>query len=109
MKRREIIRSELGHSPTARLAELLAHGLIKPSSGPPRAVREQRDLTRYRVRLTEERDRVKDRNRWMLRELMDDLGFDPVNTSNGQSLVKVSKKSGVFEGLRGTGQVIREP
>ena len=43
------------------LAELLAHGLIKPSFVPPRATRELRDLTRYRVKLTEERNRVHNR------------------------------------------------
>lgn len=43
------------------LAELLAHGLIKPSYVPPRQVREQRDLTRYRVKLAEERNRVHNR------------------------------------------------
>jgi hypothetical protein len=40
---------------------LLAHGLIKPSFVPPREVRDERDLTRYRVKLTEERDRVHNR------------------------------------------------
>jgi len=43
------------------LAELLAHGLIKPSFVPPREIREQRDLTRYRVKLTEERNRIHNR------------------------------------------------
>jgi len=43
------------------LAELLAHGLIQPSFVPPREVREQRDLTRYRVKLTEERNRIHNR------------------------------------------------
>lgn len=43
------------------LAELLAHGLIKPSFVPPAEVREQRDLTRYRVKLTEERNRIHNR------------------------------------------------
>jgi transposase len=43
------------------LAELLAHGLIKPSLVPPREIREQRDLTRYRVKLTEERNRIHNR------------------------------------------------
>lgn len=43
------------------LAELLAHGLIKPSYVPPRQIREQRDLTRYRVKLAEERNRVHNR------------------------------------------------
>ena len=40
------------------LAELLAHGLIRPSFVPPRPTRELRDLTRYRVKLAEERNRV---------------------------------------------------
>jgi transposase len=40
---------------------LLAHGLIKPSFVPPRETREQRDLTRYRVKLTEERNRIHNR------------------------------------------------
>lgn len=43
------------------LAELLAHGLIRPSYVPPRATRELRDLTRYRVKLTEERNRIHNR------------------------------------------------
>jgi len=43
------------------LAELLAHGLIRPSFVPPRATREIRDLTRYRVKLTEERNRIHNR------------------------------------------------
>lgn len=43
------------------LAELLAHGLIKPSFVPPRETRELRDLTRYRVKLTEERNRIHNR------------------------------------------------
>src|ERR1700694_2666634 len=40
------------------LAELLAHGLIKPSFVPPEQTRNLRDLTRYRVKLSEERARV---------------------------------------------------
>lgn len=43
------------------LAELLAHGLIRPSFVPPRATRELRDLTRYRVKLAEERNRIHNR------------------------------------------------
>jgi transposase len=43
------------------LAELLAHGLIRPSFVPPRETRDLRDLTRYRVKLTEERNRVHNR------------------------------------------------
>jgi transposase len=43
------------------LAELLAHGLIRPSMVPPAEVRQQRDLTRYRVKLTEELNRIHNR------------------------------------------------
>ncbi len=43
------------------LAELLAHGLIRPGFVPPRETLEQRDLTRYRVKLTEERNRIHNR------------------------------------------------
>lgn len=43
------------------LAELLAHGLIRPSFVPPRQTRQLRDLTRYRVKLTEERNRIHNR------------------------------------------------
>jgi len=41
-----------------RIAELLAHGLIKPSFVPPQETRQLRDLTRYRVKLVEQRNRV---------------------------------------------------
>ncbi len=43
------------------IAELLAHGLIRPSFVPPRAVRNLRDLTRYRVKLVEEHNRIHNR------------------------------------------------
>jgi transposase len=43
------------------IAELLAHGLIRPSFVPPRETRALRDLTRYRVKLTEERNRIHNR------------------------------------------------
>jgi transposase len=43
------------------LAELLAHGLIRPSFVPSRETQELRDLTRYRVKLTEERNRIHNR------------------------------------------------
>jgi hypothetical protein len=45
---------------TEARAELLAHGLFRPSFVPPRETRDLRDLTRYRV-LTEERNRVHNR------------------------------------------------
>lgn len=40
------------------LADLLAHGLIKPSYAPPAEIRDLRELTRYRVKLTGEYNRV---------------------------------------------------
>jgi len=43
------------------IAELLAHGLIRPSFVPPRETRDLRDLTRYRVKLVQERNRVHNR------------------------------------------------
>ena len=44
-----------------RIAELLAHGLIRRSFVPPRETRNLRDLTRYRVKLVEERNRIHNR------------------------------------------------
>lgn len=43
------------------LAELLLHGLLKPSFIPPKPQRALRDLTRYRTKLVQERTRVKNR------------------------------------------------
>lgn len=43
------------------LAELLAHGLIRPSFVPPAETQQLRDLTRYRVKLAEERNRIHNR------------------------------------------------
>ena len=40
------------------IAELLAHGLIRPSFVPPRETGNLRDLTRYRVKLVEEHNRI---------------------------------------------------
>lgn len=43
------------------LAELLAHGLIAGSFVPPEQTRAWRDLTRYRVKLSEEMNRIQNR------------------------------------------------
>jgi transposase len=43
------------------LAELLAHGLMKPSLVPPAETRELRDLARHRVKLVEECNRTHNR------------------------------------------------
>lgn len=43
------------------IADLLAHGLLQASFVPPRPIQELRDLTRYRVKLTGEFNRVHNR------------------------------------------------
>lgn len=43
------------------IADLLAHGLLRASFVPPREIRDLRDLTRYRVKLMEERNRIHNR------------------------------------------------
>ena len=43
------------------IAQLLQHGLLKPSFIPPQAQRELRDLTRHRTQLAEERTRTVNR------------------------------------------------
>jgi transposase len=43
------------------LAELMQHGLLKPSFIPPRPQRDLRDLTRYRTKLVQERARIANR------------------------------------------------
>ena len=40
------------------IADLLQHGLLRPSFVPPAAQRELRELTRYRMSLVEERSRI---------------------------------------------------
>jgi transposase len=45
----------------AWIADLLAHGLIRPSLVPPREIDELRDLTRYRVKLVGEHNRIHNR------------------------------------------------
>ena len=43
------------------LAQLLEHGLLRASFIPPKPIRELRDLTRYRKRLSDEHSRVANR------------------------------------------------
>jgi transposase len=72
------------------LAELLAHGLIKPSFVPPQATRELRDLTRYRVKLTEERNRVHNRIHKVLEDAcikLDTVASDILGAT-GRAIVK---------------------
>jgi len=60
------------------IAELLAHGLIRPSFVPPRETRNLRDLTRYRVKLVEEHNRVHNRIHKVLEDAC--IKFDTVAT-----------------------------
>jgi len=66
-------------------AQLLEHGLVRPSFIPPRPTREQRDLTRYRKSVIEERGRETQR----LHKVLEDAG---VKLSSVAS--KVLTKSG---------------
>ena len=54
----------------AWIAQLLAHGLLRGSFVPPPAIRELRDLTRYRKALTEERNREVNR----IHKILEDAG-----------------------------------
>jgi transposase len=53
------------------IAELVAHGLVRPSFVPPRPIRRLRDLTRYRTALTQERTREVQR----MQDLLEDAGI----------------------------------
>jgi transposase len=52
------------------IAELVAHGLVRPSFVPPRPIRRLRDLTRYRTALTQDRTREVQR----LQNTLEDAG-----------------------------------
>ncbi|WP_327415239.1 IS110 family transposase [Streptomyces sp. NBC_01233] len=58
-------------SDAAWLAQLGAHGLVRPSFVPPQPIRELRDLTRARTTATRERSRVDQR----LEKLLEDTGI----------------------------------
>lgn len=60
------------------IAELLAHGLVRPSAVPPRPIRDLRDLTRYRRRLVEARTREVQR----LDKLLQDAGIKLTSVSS---------------------------
>jgi transposase len=55
----------------AWIAQLVEHGLVRPSFVPPRPIRELRDLTRYRKTVIEERTREAQR----LEKLLEDAGI----------------------------------
>jgi transposase len=56
---------------SAWIAQLVAHGLVRPSFVPPKEIRELRDLTRYRKGITEERTRAVQR----LDKVLQDAGI----------------------------------
>ncbi|MFD4972220.1 IS110 family transposase [Streptomyces sp. NPDC058424] len=58
-------------SDAAWLAQLGAHGLVRPSFVPPQPVRELRDLTRTRTQMTRERGQIVQR----LEKLLEDTGI----------------------------------
>ena len=60
-------------SDAAWLAQLGAHGLVRPSFVPPQPVRELRDLTRARTQMTRERGQIVQR----LEKLLEDTGIKP--------------------------------
>jgi transposase len=62
-------------SDAAWLAQLGAHGLVRPSFVPPAPVRELRDLTRARTTATRERGRVVQRLEKLLEKLLEDTGI----------------------------------
>jgi transposase len=53
------------------IAELVAHGLVRPSFVPPPGIRRLRDLTRYRTALTQDRTREIQR----LQNVLEDAGI----------------------------------
>ncbi len=70
-------------------AQLLEHGLVRPSFIPPRPTREQRDLTRYRKSVIEERARETQR----LHKVLEDAGVklssvaSSVLTKSGREMI----------------------
>jgi transposase len=56
---------------SAWIAQLIEHGLVRPSSVPPPQIRRLRDLTRYRTTLVQERTREVQR----LEKVLEDAGI----------------------------------
>ncbi len=72
------------------LADLLAHGLIKPSYVPPPEIRDLRELTRYRVKLTGEHNRVHNRIHKVLEDANSKLDtvLSDVLGASGRAMVR---------------------
>jgi transposase len=77
------------------LAELLAHGLIAGSFVPPEKTRALRDLTRYRVKLSEEMNRIHNRIHKVLEDasLKLDTVVSHILGGTGRSIIE-----GIIEG-----------
>ncbi len=72
------------------LAELLQHGLLRGSFIPPEPIRGVRDLTRYRVNLAQECNRIANRIQKVLEEAnikLASMATDPLGAS-GRSMLK---------------------
>jgi len=61
----------------AWIAQLVAHGLVRPSFVPPKAIRELRELTRYRKTVIQERSREAQR----LHKVLEDTGIKLANVA----------------------------
>jgi len=78
------------------LADLLAHGLIRPSFVPPREIRQLRDLTRQRVKLQEEYNRIHNRVHKVLEDAsikLDTVASDILGAS-GRAII-----DGIIQGI----------
>jgi len=72
------------------IAQLLAHGLIRPSFVPPPATRQLRDWTRYRVKLSEENNRIHNRTHKVLEDAclkLDTVASDILGAS-GRAIIQ---------------------
>jgi transposase len=75
---------------SAWLAQLLQHGLLRSSFVPPQAIRELRDLTRYRVTLAQECNRIANRIQKVLEDAnlkLASVATDPLGAS-GRAMLK---------------------
>lgn len=78
----------------AWLAELLQHGLLRGSFVPPEPIRDVRDLTRYRVNLAQENNRVANRIQKVLEDAnikLASVATDPLGAS-GRAMLKAMVK-----------------
>jgi transposase len=74
---------------SSRLAELLQHGLLQGSFVPPQPIRELRDLTRYRVVLCQECNRIANRIQKVLEDAnlkLASVATDPLGAS-GRAMI----------------------